>query len=196
MPQMSHTRLSEASGLPEGRQRVPGEVSTWKAPNSSGMESEYGECPFGGCHMWRFGKCRKCDAAEGQHMAEHYAQMRLNSEVTFRQPPREDPTPRVPSEWPEHRSAKRETSHGTVNSLLARIEREGEPTRPRNSVTRDASTESLGQLSSRYVARVHRTTPPLHASSSAGARQWEHGLRPEGGMEGSSSVGEGQGRFA
>ena len=96
----------------------------------------------------------------------------------------------------EHRSAKRETSHGTVNSLLARIEREGEPTRPRNSVTRDASTESLGQLSSRYVARVHRTTPRLHASSSAGARQWEHGLRPEGGMEGSSSVGEGQGRFA
>ena len=88
--------------------------------------------------------------------------MRLSSEVTFRQPPREDPTPLVcrPNGQRAHRSAKRETSHGTVNSLLARIEREGEPTRPRNSVTRDASTESLGQLSSRYVARVHRTTPP------------------------------------
>ena len=86
-------RLSHTRTLPEGRRREPGEPSTWKAPPSSSMESEYGQCPFGGRHMWRFGRCRKCGEAEGEHLAEQYARLRLSSEVhVLRAGPEEPPS--------------------------------------------------------------------------------------------------------
>ena len=50
--------------------RECGEVSTFKEPPGSGMESESGVCSRGGAHAWRFGRCRKCGKAEGKAIEE------------------------------------------------------------------------------------------------------------------------------
>jgi len=48
--------------------RAPGEVSTLKASPGDRMEHSSGTCAKSpdGAHLWRFGKCTHCGAAEGQ----------------------------------------------------------------------------------------------------------------------------------
>ena len=45
--------------------REPGEAATYKMPAGSTMQSEKGECPKGGPHTFKFGKCTKCGKGEG-----------------------------------------------------------------------------------------------------------------------------------
>ena len=68
-------RLSDAAALEAqgGARRAPGEVSTFKQPPASAMESSYGTCPCGGAHAWKFGRCQKCHIAEGHLLSHEYA---------------------------------------------------------------------------------------------------------------------------
>ena len=50
--------------------RCVGEVSTYKHPPISAMESMSGACPVAGVHSWRFGKCTHCGKAEGNEAKE------------------------------------------------------------------------------------------------------------------------------
>ena len=53
-------------------QRLPGEVSTFKQPPGSAMESASGVCPKGQGgqkHLWRFGRCTICGMAEGNALS-------------------------------------------------------------------------------------------------------------------------------
>lgn len=49
--------------------RAPGEASTYRHPANSAMESAGGQCPRGGMHIWKFGKCTKCGRGEGDEVA-------------------------------------------------------------------------------------------------------------------------------
>eukprot|EP01061_Rhynchopus_euleeides_P017412 TRINITY_DN2895_c0_g1_i1.p2 TRINITY_DN2895_c0_g1~~TRINITY_DN2895_c0_g1_i1.p2 ORF type:complete len:152 (+),score=35.35 TRINITY_DN2895_c0_g1_i1:64-519(+) len=53
------------SGRTAGARLQPGEASTFKQSASSAMESHSGQCPRGGAHSWKFGKCSQCGKAEG-----------------------------------------------------------------------------------------------------------------------------------
>jgi len=52
--------------------RLPGEASLHKADAASAMESDKGECPKGGAHHFKFGKCSKCGLPEGKFVAQEY----------------------------------------------------------------------------------------------------------------------------
>lgn len=58
--------LSAGGAVP----RMPGEAVTNKQCASSAMESEFGKCPKGGAHTFRFGKCSKCGKGEGAELAD------------------------------------------------------------------------------------------------------------------------------
>ena len=50
--------------------RALGEVGSTKWSPLDAMESESGECPMGGKHRWRFGKCRNCGKGQGADVRE------------------------------------------------------------------------------------------------------------------------------
>jgi len=56
--------LRQLSGATHQRRQV-GEPSTYKQAAGSAMESNFGSCPEGGLHSFKFGKCSKCKRAEG-----------------------------------------------------------------------------------------------------------------------------------
>lgn len=58
-------KAAEQLGAASAQRRVPGETSTIKFRPSSAMESCRGECKAGGKHLFRFGKCSKCQLEEG-----------------------------------------------------------------------------------------------------------------------------------
>ncbi len=70
--------------MPEWRRhrRLPGEVSTYKQPPSSAMESASGVCPKGRGgqkHLWRLGRCALCGMAEGHK----YSRSRLQGNGSY-----------------------------------------------------------------------------------------------------------------
>ena len=58
-------QAAEQLGAASAQRRVPGETSTIKFRPSSAMESSRGDCKAGGTHLFRFGKCSKCQLEEG-----------------------------------------------------------------------------------------------------------------------------------
>jgi len=63
--------LSNLDGM--RHRRSPGESSSFPQPASSAMESESGQCPFGGPHLWKWGRCSLCGKGEGDAAKERLA---------------------------------------------------------------------------------------------------------------------------
>lgn len=70
--------------LSKPKRREPGEVSTFKEPPSSAMESESGHCPAGELHLWRFGRCVKCGLGEGDATRPLYGECWVGGKRLYR----------------------------------------------------------------------------------------------------------------
>ena len=138
------SKLAEpiAMKLAGGWKRSPGEVSTFKQPPSSAMESQYGSCIHGGLHYWRFGICKKCGASEGDELTLCHHSIKLGLDPQYMsnrskaaRAIRKNTTPERIA-WPAHRLAEVEASQRRKTCR---------PSSAHSSAANDASPKVINQ---------------------------------------------------